>query len=80
MRRCFALGLVLGILLLAGCATQPRATKWEYKVAYLGTVSAGDPKIWVGEYQTFLDNFGKEGWILVSQDSGKVFYFKRPVR
>ncbi len=78
MKKCITLGFALAILLLAGCAT-PGVTTWEYKVVYSGIVASGDPKIWEPKYQEFLNNFGKEGWMLVSQDNG-VFYFKRPIR
>ena len=80
MKMCITLGFALGILLLVGCATPHDVTKWQHKVAYLGTVSSGDPKAWTTEYQAFLDNFGKDGWMLVSQDNSKTFYFKRPIK
>ncbi|HOX59034.1 MAG TPA: DUF4177 domain-containing protein [Candidatus Paceibacterota bacterium] len=63
-------------LLLAGCCTTPRAGKWEYKVASPGGLELRYPE----GTQQFLNRYGKEGWVLVSQSDGRVFYFKRRVK
>ncbi|HZR19737.1 MAG TPA: DUF4177 domain-containing protein [Verrucomicrobiae bacterium] len=82
MKSCITRGVAFSTLLLAGCATAPHTTKWEYKVVSLpeGILHAAPQQAWKEQEQAFLNDFGKEGWILVSQDSGRLFYFKRPIR
>ncbi len=84
MKKCVAVLLVASALSLAGCCTTPHAPKWEYKVARLprgGDANRAESPEAVREAQeTLLNDLGKEGWVLVSQTDGRLFYFKRPVR
>ena len=74
--------------LLAGCCTASHAARWEYKVATLhlrrgeapDANSAGSPQAVREAQEALLDDLGKEGWQLVSQTDGRIFYFKRPIR
>ena len=73
------------VLLLAGCCTTPSVAKWEYKVAAplrqaFGGANNEGPQDWRERQQAFLNDLGKEGWVLVSQTDGQVFYFKRLVK
>ena len=85
MRKSVAVVLAASALFLAGCCTTPRAAKWEYKVASPHR-TAGDPtpgrspEAAREAEEAFLNNLGKEGWVLVSQNEGRWFYFKRPIR
>jgi hypothetical protein len=80
MRKCIAVVFAASTLFLAGCCTTPRATRWEYKVASPHLPRGEGPQA-VGEaQQAFLNDIGKEGWVLVSQTDGRVFYFRRPIR
>ena len=81
MKQSIALLFAASTLLLAGCCTTPHTTQWEYKVARppLG-FGGGGPKEAQDAQQTFLNDLGKDGWVLVSQMEGRVFYFKRPVK
>ncbi len=70
------LGAVVGgmLMLSVGAATttgSPSVAKWDYKVA-------NSPH--TGTQEAFLNEFGKEGWELVSQDNGRAFYFKRSIK
>ncbi len=84
MKECIALVIAASTLGLAGCSTTPRVTMWEYKVAGIPPVPAGStipsPQEWRDRTQQFLNDVGKEGWVLVSQNEGRVFYFKRPIK
>jgi hypothetical protein len=66
-------------LLLAGCCTADHFTKWEYKVAAPPTTTAGG-QAWAEERQSFLNDLGKDGWVLVYETGGGVYYLKRPIR
>jgi hypothetical protein len=90
MRKCVTVVLAASALFLAGCCTTPRATKWEYKVAspHLSAFGGpggpeggpGGPEAAREARQAFLNDLGKEGWVLVSETDGRVFYFIRQVR
>ncbi len=84
MRKCVTVVLAASALFLAGCCTTPRATKWEYKVAtpHLSNFGgpSGGPEAAREAQQAFLNDLGKEGWVLVSESDGRVFYFIRQVR
>jgi hypothetical protein len=84
MRKCVAVVLAASALFLAGCCTVPRASRWEYKVARLplgGDANRVEGPEAVREAQAaLLNDLGKEGWELVGQTDGRIFYFKRPVR
>ena len=66
-------------LLLAGCCTAGHLTKWEYKVAAIPQTTAGG-QAWAEERQSFLNGLGKDGWVLVCEKDGNLFYLKRPMR
>jgi hypothetical protein len=58
--------------LLAGCATSGHHTEqWEYKTALDDNTRSETPEV-------FLNNLGKEGWMLVQHDSNGRYFFKRP--
>lgn len=61
---------VVSSLLLAGCCTSRHPTEWEYKVA---SPNGGPMKV----QEAFLNELGKDGWVLISQNDGRIFYFKR---
>ena len=79
MKKSIALTFAASTLFLAGCCTTTHVTKWEYKVV-CPTIS---PSVTDQErrdlQQAFLDDLGKDGWVLVSEDANS-FYFKRPVK
>ena len=61
-------------LLLVGCCSQPHTTQWEYKVT--------NPKpgnLSMLEQEEFLNDLGKDGWVLVQKEgeNGR-FTLKRP--
>ena len=75
---------VISSFLLAGCATPLHSTKWEYKVASparsdFGGPSGGPAEVRRGQ-EAFLNDLGKDGWVLISQADGRVFYFMRPLK
>ena len=76
MKRCIALVLAASTLYLAGCCTTPHTTMWEYKVAGPTNEQLRER----GGTQQFLNDRANEGWVLVSQNEGRIFYFKRPVK
>jgi hypothetical protein len=39
-----------------------------------------DPQALLDRTQTFLNDLGKDGWVLVNEEGGRVFYFKRPIK
>ena len=80
MRRCVAVVIAAGALCLAGCCTTPHGTKWEYKVTNAHRARSEGPQAQREAQQVLLNDLGKEGWELVSQTDGYVFYFKRPTR
>jgi hypothetical protein len=79
MKKRITVVFVASLLMLAGCTT-PHATKWEYKV----TAAPNLPRVGGQEQrdadQAFLNDLGKDGWVLTSQSDGRVFYFRRPIR
>jgi Domain of unknown function (DUF4177) len=68
-------------LLLNGCCTSNHVTKWEYKVV-AGPDDPGKPfpQDWREREQRFLNDLGKDGWVLVQELNGQVFYLKRPIK
>jgi hypothetical protein len=88
MKKCFALVITASTLILGGCCTTAPVTRWEYKVAspHLrrgeapDANSAGSPEAVRAAQEVLLNELGREGWVLVSQTDGRIFYFKRPVR
>ena len=80
MRKHVTMALAASALLLAGCATAPHAYKWEYKVASPHLAIGRGPEDAREAQQAFLDELGKEGWVLISQSDGRVFYFARPIK
>jgi hypothetical protein len=76
-----ALAFVAAALLWTGCRTMPHEVKWEYRVAEAPRPPTGaSPREREESQQAFLDNLGKDGWILVSQTEGRTFYFMRPIK
>jgi len=74
------LGVVVGavVMLLVGAGTTAGVhAKWEYKVAAVQSLSRVGPNEQRDADQAFLNELGKDGWELVSQADGRVFYFKR---
>jgi hypothetical protein len=93
MKKSITLIFAAGIFLLAGCCTTPHVTRWEYKVTIppplpgdtnppnlskMQLLMETDRK-WRENQQTFLNDLGKDGWVLINEDEG-TFYFKRPVK
>jgi PBP1b-binding outer membrane lipoprotein LpoB len=80
MKKSIALIFAVSTLFLAGCCTTHNATKWEYKVAqdpsHVGHTSQEIREL----QQTFLNDLGKEGWVLINENEGGTFYFKRRVK
>lgn len=77
------LGAVVGavVMLLVGAGTTTEVpAKWEYRVAAVQNLPGVGGKEQREADQAFLNDLGKEGWALISQSDGRVFYFKRPVR
>ena len=83
------LGAVVGGMLMlsvgAGTTTgSPSVSKWDYKVAGPPHGTFDDPNVGpmgrLERQQAFLNEFGKEGWELVSQNEERVFYFKRSIK
>ena len=80
------LGAVVGAVVMLSVAAEtttgvPSGAKWDYKVADLRRPVMGDPKAapdaWRETQRAFLNEFGKDGWELVSETEGTVFFFKR---
>jgi len=83
MKKSIALVFVASTLILAGCCTPIHAAKWEYKVAeapHPPPSSGASPEDWRDRQQTFLNDLGKDGWVLVNETDGRVFYFIRPIK
>ncbi len=83
MKQCIAIVCAAGFLLLTGCCTAPRAATWEYKVVNrppAGFDQRRDPAEYRAKVEAPLNDLGKDGWILVSQNEGQVFYFRRLVK
>jgi hypothetical protein len=82
MEKSIAVIFAVSNLFLAGCCT-PNATKWEYKVAsppHPPTANDAGPQQWQAIQQQFLNDLGKDGWVLVSETDGRIFYLKRPMK
>ena len=95
MKKFITLTFAASTLFLAGCCTTMHVTKWEYKVVaptmsaiqFGGATNApasggGFPEMMQRRRearQEFLNQLGKDGWILVSEDEG-TFYLKRPIK
>jgi hypothetical protein len=80
--------VIVACALVAGCRTTPDSTRWEYKVATFhqrrsltpDANSEGGLEAVREAQENLLNDMGREGWVLVSQNDGRIFYFKRPVR
>ena len=79
MKKCITVVFVASMLVLTGCTT-PHATKWEYKVAAVPNLPRAGGQEQRDADQAFLSDLGKDGWMLISQNDGRVFYFRRPIR
>ncbi len=54
--------------------------KWEYKTLGYRTISTSEQ---IREFQKYLEDYGNEGWELISKigdSSSYLFVFKRPVK
>jgi len=75
---------VITSLLLAACSTALHSAKWEYKVASPPRAAFGGPSGGPEEarekQEMFLNDLGKDGWALISQNDGRIFYFMRAVK
>ena len=72
-----SLVIVASVLLLTGCCTTHLASRqWEYKVASPPIGPDGTRPVGAGPTEKFLNELGKEGWILVTADAD-TFYLKR---
>lgn len=82
MKTSFAVILTVSTFFLGGCCTMPHATKWEYKVedATRWTTRGAGPQAWQASHQSHLNDLGKEGWVLITEQDGRIFYFKRPLK
>lgn len=83
MKQSIALPLLAVLLLFTGCCTAPRVTRWEYKVVEappLGFTQRTDPTNYQAKVEAMLNDLGKEGGILVSDDNEVVFYFRRAAK
>jgi len=79
MKKHIALGLVAGILFLAGCCTTHKTARWEYKTETLYLNANLDP--------SDLNANAKDGWEFVSAtpkpndpNQGAVVVFKRRIQ
>lgn len=81
MKKYIILVFAASTLFLAGCCTTPHSIKWEYKVAAGPRLPGGaGPEELREAQQGFLNDLGKDGWVLINQTDGRVFYFTRPIR
>ncbi len=85
VKKCIPLLLGTSVLLLGGCCTTPRAIRWEYKVAagpnlFAGGPGGGSSDKALEARQAFLNELGKDGWVLVSETDRRTFYFIRQAR
>jgi hypothetical protein len=87
MKKLMVIILAASTVFLAGCCTTPHSSKWEYKVAFAPGPQAGTPVATAASerralQEKFLNELGKEGWVLVmgGPEFGNAFYFKRPVK
>lgn len=81
MRKLTALTLLVSVGLLAGCSSMHgTARQWEYKVAQPPVATPpGTRPVGLEQREQFLNQLGKEGWVLVAAD-GDLFYLKRPAK
>jgi hypothetical protein len=81
MKKNIALIFAASALLLAGCCTTPHAVKWEYKVtsAPHGPYGTTSPQENRDLQQTFLNDLGKDGWVLIDERDG-TFYLVRLIK
>ena len=82
MKKYIALIFAASAVLLAGCCTTSHVTKWEYKIEDMTQYSIRDagPQAWQDSYRSHLNDLGKEGWVLISENESRIFYFKRPIK
>jgi hypothetical protein len=77
MNKSTAFMLAVSALLLTGCCSAHYASEqWEYKVTY--PMPPGPDGIRPGRPEQFLNELGKDGWVLVTIDQNGEFYLKRP--
>ena len=70
--------LAASALTLSGCCTPHHIAHWEYKVIRSATISANAPQPdWPTKQQALIEDLSKDGWVLVTESSGYL-YFKRP--
>jgi hypothetical protein len=94
MKQSLALLFTIGAFVLAGCCATPHVTRWEYKVTMLPYLPANTNAITATDFRThmaettqlhrerlqaFLNDLGKDGWMLIDEDEG-TFYLKRPLK
>lgn len=73
------IGAVIGSVLVTGCGST-HFTRWEYKVVTAPRQTGVSPSQLHEAQQQFLNEQGRDGWILVSQNEGSVYYLSRPVQ
>ncbi len=72
--------IAAGSLLLAGCCTTHHVTGWEYRIVREARNHTGGPDQWIKDQEALMNGMGRNGWILVSQSDGRLFYFKRRLK
>jgi len=80
MKKSIALIFAVSTLFLAGCCTSHNATKWEYKVTQDPSHLGHTPQEIRELQQAFLNDLGKEGWVLINENEAGTFYLKRRVK
>jgi len=77
MKKNLAHVITVSALLLAGCSSMDHGSKqWEYKAALTPLRPGGGRPVPVESREQFLNELGKDGWVLVAAD-GDLFYMKR---
>ena len=72
-----SLVIVASAFLFTGCcSTHLASQQWEYKVTNPPVGAEGMRPVGAGPTEKFLNELGREGWILVAVD-GDTFYLKR---
>jgi hypothetical protein len=69
--------LAASALVLSGCCTQRHIAHWEYKVitGVPRSANAMQPD-WPTQQEALIKDLGKDGWVLVTESAGYL-YFKR---
>ena len=74
MRKSIAYILAASTLFVTGCSTTaPHLAQWEYKVVTAPKL----PNATQANQQEFLNELGKDSWILVSEDNGTFYLMRR---